>query len=764
MADNLNKTNSNIYRPLFFDLKKNNDEAKLQDLRNKSAYIEIIDEIDSQLIELIKLRHPKQKLTEKELTEKIEIHLKGTPKNKYGTWVYYPWLNKLVHLLGESEFVEVRTNRNQYKITPEEELILSTKKIGIIGLSVGKAIATTIAMERICGELVLADFDLIELSNLNRIQTSVVNFNVKKTIVAAREIAEFDPYLKVTCFHEGLTENNIDDFFTGSGKLDVCIEVCDGLTTKIFARQKAKELGIPVVMNSSDRGTTDIERYDLDNDLPILHGLIDHLDINAVKQAKTNEEKIPYLLPMLGVDSSSNRLKASMLEIEETITTWPQLASGVIIGGAICTDVCRRILLDQFTSSGRYFVDIEEQINDNVTDFIEKRKLKSHKEKTSNKPLSSKIEYISELDIHINKYKSKSLILDYSLVEQIVNSATLAPSAGNNQPWYFIYKNNVLGLFKNTSYNSVLDYNGFASLFSLGAATENILIKSNSLGLKPNLNFVYEGKSNLVATFEFSELKNEEYYPYNNLSDFINLRTTNRNLSKAKNISKEIFNQLIDCVSDDSNIELKLFVDRNKIEEIKKVVQEFDKIIMTNESTHKQFMEELRWSKGEALSTKTGIDINSFDITPSEMAGLTVSKKWSVVKHLQTWGLGSAFKKMSGNLLDSSSGVGLICASNDSLKSIFKAGMAMQRVWLTATKNNLAIQPMSACTFLSKRIKNYDFNEVLHSKENIMAQYDKLKSLCEINNNDVFLFRIALADNVKIKSYRKPLNEVFSYE
>jgi hypothetical protein len=56
----------------------------------------------------------------------------------------------------------------------------------------------------------------------------------------------------------------------------------------------------------------------------------------------------------------------SMIEINKSITTWPQLASGVIFGGGICTDVCRRILLNEFTDSGRYFVDVEEQIN-NVT-------------------------------------------------------------------------------------------------------------------------------------------------------------------------------------------------------------------------------------------------------------------------------------------------------------------------------------------------------------------------------------------------------------
>ena len=363
----LSKSNiNNDYVPFFFNLNDELSKKKISNLLKVNSSLIIHNEIYGQLEELIKLKNPKNKFTSDELNKEIKTHLGNTSIQDYGVWVYYPWLNKIVHLLAEEEFIEVRTNRNQNKITRDEQQNLQDKKIGIIGLSVGKAIALTIALERICGELVLADFDIIELSNLNRIQTGVQNFGVKKTIVVAREIAEIDPYLKVTCFHDGLTEQNVNDFFTKNRKLDICVEVCDGLYTKIFARQKAKELGIPVVMNSSDRGTTDIERFDLNPNLPILHGMIDHLDLTLLKKASTNKEKIPFLLAMLGPKTSSKRLMESMIEIKKTITTWPQLASGVIFGGGICTDVCRRILLDQFTSSGRYFVDIEDQINNEI--------------------------------------------------------------------------------------------------------------------------------------------------------------------------------------------------------------------------------------------------------------------------------------------------------------------------------------------------------------------------------------------------------------
>jgi hypothetical protein len=363
-------TNSN-FKPVFFDLKNTQNKKDMDQLLQWNSSIEIIDEIVSQLTELIKLRAPAQSYSSTELALEIKklFDTVSEDEDEYGCWVYYPWLNKLVHVLNEAEFVEVRTNRNQYKITKEEQALLNTKKIGIIGLSVGKAIAITMAMERVCGELVLADFDAVELSNLNRIQTGIQNLGVKKTVVVAREIAEIDPYFKVICFHEGITEENVTDFMTKNGKLDICVEVCDGLFAKIFSREKAREFGIPVVMNSSDRGTTDIERFDLDPTLPILHGMIDHLDLALVKKAKTNEEKIPYMLAMLGPKTSSKRLMESMCEIKKRISTWPQLASGVVFGGGICADVCRRILLGLFTHSGRYFVDVEEQINDNQKQF-----------------------------------------------------------------------------------------------------------------------------------------------------------------------------------------------------------------------------------------------------------------------------------------------------------------------------------------------------------------------------------------------------------
>jgi len=351
-----------VYKPVFLRISDQSEKAALDELidNNVSFYH---DEIYGQLQELVKMKSPAQRIKPEEYPELIKKHLAGRDINAYGVWVYYPWSRRLVHMLDEEEFKLVRTNRNQYKITAKEQEILSTKKIGIIGLSVGQSIALTLAMERGFGELRLTDFDTLELSNLNRIRSSVHNLGVPKVVITAREIAEMDPFLKVSCFFNGLTEENMNDFFLTNGKLDLLVDECDGLDIKILARFKARELGIPVIMDTSDRGMLDVERFDLEPDRPLLHGTIENVDPATIKGLST-EDKIPIMLQMLGVENISLRAKASMIEVEQTINTWPQLASSVALGGAVGADVSRRILLDQYHASGRYYIDLEELIAD----------------------------------------------------------------------------------------------------------------------------------------------------------------------------------------------------------------------------------------------------------------------------------------------------------------------------------------------------------------------------------------------------------------
>jgi molybdopterin/thiamine biosynthesis adenylyltransferase len=329
----------------------------------ENQQIQILDEIKSQVAELIKLQNPSHDWSTENLTFRVENFFKEHNQDTYGVWVFYPWKNTLVHLLSEDDFIAVRTVRNKFKITQEEQDLLASKKIGIIGLSVGQSVAISLAMERSFGELIIADFDTLELGNMNRLRSSVVNLGIPKTTLVKREISEIDPFLKVLVYEDGITPENMHDFFTKSGQLDLLIEECDSLEVKIQARIKARSLGIPVLMDTSDRGLVDIERFDLEPDRPLFHGLLSKLGTEEEILKIVKQRKSEVLLKLVEYEKVSNRGKSSFFEIGKTITSWPQLGSSVIMGGAMCAHYARKILIGEKVVSGRSYVDLDEFFN-----------------------------------------------------------------------------------------------------------------------------------------------------------------------------------------------------------------------------------------------------------------------------------------------------------------------------------------------------------------------------------------------------------------
>lgn len=724
------------------------------------------DALHGQLEELVKLQNPRIKFTKDTLSAAATAHLGTTVPEEYGVWVYYPWSRRLVHLLDEEEFVQVRTSRNQYKITPEERELLATKKIGVIGLSVGQSVSVTMAMERIFGEIRLADFDILELSNYNRIRTGLHNLNVSKVISVAREIAEIDPFLKVTCYPQGIDEENIDDFFLKGGKLDIVLDECDGLNIKILCRQKAKALGIPVVMETSDRGMVDVERFDLEPDRSILHGLIDHLDISKVKEAKTNEEKIPYLLPMVGIDTISTRLKASMVEVEQTITTWPQLASAVTLGGGLATDVCRRIALDQFHESGRYFVDVEELIADKDKKTEEEKPLEIRPSLSDQQML----ELIKKSDF---KTAAEQLDLETDKLKQIVTYACMAPSGANSQSWKWMWHNKTLYLFLDGIYTAgLLDCGNTTSLVGLGAAVENLVIKAHDLGLEVQVEKApLNNASVLIAAMRFfragtAKAKSMEPHVCDDLVQAIPDRLTNRNISKRVKIERSKLEQFRRIVQTIPGADMILVDDEKKLAELGEIIAKMDRIRIMHEGGHRDYRAEIRWTKEEVEAAKNGIDLlGTVDLTPSELAGFRIVKSWPVIKLLNDWGLGTGLERMGRKTIAGASALGLVTMPAFSSDDFFEGGRALERVWLAATKEKIAVHPASIASLV--------FNTLMHGNPKIFSgrmhqevtalrkQFAGILGLKD-NLGEVLLLRFCIAGPPKSRSVRYPLEQVLT--
>lgn len=747
-----------IYKPVFISRERYADKEKflsfIEDHRGKT----ILDLFASQKKELIRIRNPRKRLTTVEVEKQFNTWAVGKDIETEGHWIYYPWSERLLHVVAEDEFIELRTSRNQYKITPAEQQDLSARAIGIIGLSVGHSVALSIASERTCGKLKLADFDTIELSNLNRIRTGLHNIGINKCIVTAREIAEIDPFLTIECFPEGINKENLDGFLLDGGKLDILVDECDDIALKISCRIRAAQLAIPVVMETSDRGMLDVERFDNEPERPIFHGLLKGIPLEKFEQA-SEEDRLPLVLRIVNVINASTRGKASLVEIGQSISTWPQLASAVNLGGGVVTDVCRRILLNQFGESGRYYVDLEELVGNKLP----KAEITVPGNPFEPFDVNEAIHIADSLPVgHPSK------LINEAILKEIVNAACYAPSTGNDQPWKWLYRNGRLHLFHDRyrSY-SFGDFDQIASNISFGAAYENLVLKSNEAGLHIHAELFPLGQeSTLIAVITFADngaATNTRPVFSPQSAAVIFERNTNRNPSTPVPVSAGEFEALRAAAESVEGARFHYFDNREQMMAIAEVIGECDRIRLLNPVGHRDFAQrEMKWSPADAENSRDGIDIRTLGMTKGQMTALSIIRDEEIVKALKSIQGGEALIDVARNTVSTASALGMITMPRYDYKDFFWGGVSMQRFWLKAEELQFAIHPLISPFYLFPRVTRANgagLDETESSKlRDLRKKFMRLVPF-EDNIAEVFLFKIASAPKSEIKSYRLPLEE-----
>jgi len=753
----ITKEENLTYAPLFFRHVAETGFPGLLELLREKPHIKVYDNIAAQLKELVKAQHPSKTLDANTIASLVLEHLGGTEPADYGVWVYYPWSEKLVHILDEKEFVFLRTNRNKYKITDSEQNLLFGKKVGVIGLSVGQSVSLTMAMERTFGELRIADFDDLEITNLNRLRSGVHNMGLLKTVLVAREIAEIDPFLKVTCFHEGITDENLDAFLTEGGKLDVLIDECDGVDVKIKCRVAARRYGIPVLMEASDRATIDIERFDLEPERPILHGFVEHLDISNVKNLKSMEEKLPYILPIVGIETMSPRLKASAVEVGQSINTWPQLASAVTMGGGITADICRKVLLGQLSVSGRFFIDLDELIKD-----------ESSREEFSyynDAPLT--VNDMSTAAGLITQNGNVDAVRDGNVLTRIVEGVRLAPSAGNNQPWKVLNDNGRILLFDDPYRSAAFaNYKNMISCMSLGCAIENMYLLSQKEGLNADVRLFPSGTDNPkapVAALSFSTGGNGVA---DDLVNYISTRHTNRKMGDGRKIPSEVLEDIISSAKQREISDVRVIEDRNTILAIADIAGKAEKLRMFIPQGHSDlFDRELRWDEASAMATKDGLDIRTLDLSAKDQVGFRVIKDKRAIKMVSEWHEGKALERMTRELMETASALLLVTGSEFSPKACVNAGRAIERLWLAADKHGVALQPVMSSVFHFARLTHGNGDGM---PDNVRKEFQELHTkfiesfnLSLTAEEPLFLVRVFYAGAPDVKAVRLDIEDIY---
>lgn len=363
--------------PIIFDLKIDNHKEKLLELLNSNQVNQISNDYIEQLKELFAVKNPTLVYTpdfEKQFKNSLKENEEKAKLFLHGKWVFYPWLSVLVHVLDEEDFFLVRTARNRYLISPEEQQVFYDAVVGIGGLSVGNSVALTIVLQGGAKHIKLADFDNLALSNTNRVRAGVQNLGLPKVEVTARQIYELNPYATVEIFQEGLNPENLESFFSD---LDIIIDELDNIAIKYLIREQAKKYKVPLVMaaDNGDNAVVDIERYDLNPQQEFFHGRIGNVTYGQLKNL--NKFEIGQTIAKhIGLENVTEKTLHSFLEMGKTIVSWPQLGGAALLNGSAVAYCVRKILNKEHLENNRALISLDEKLipNYNSLEEIEKRK------------------------------------------------------------------------------------------------------------------------------------------------------------------------------------------------------------------------------------------------------------------------------------------------------------------------------------------------------------------------------------------------------
>ena len=142
------------------------------------------------------------------------------------------WLIKRGEVPDASEMEHLLYSRH----TPGVQGKIKGSMVGIMGLGgLGSVVAVALARVGV-GTLLLADYDLVEPSNLNRQQYFIGQVGLKKTRAMKENLAQVNPYVRVEIFDGELNEENIPLVFKD---VDVLVECFDQAEMKAQALRAA---------------------------------------------------------------------------------------------------------------------------------------------------------------------------------------------------------------------------------------------------------------------------------------------------------------------------------------------------------------------------------------------------------------------------------------------------------------------------------------------------------------------------------------------
>lgn len=345
-------------------------------------------------------------------------------------------------------------------------------------------------------------------------------------------------------------------------------------------------------------------------------------------------------------------------------------------------------------------------------------------------------------------------------VRDILAIAVHAPSGDNAQPWRFFLRGHTLSLYNLPDRDaSLYNFRQRGSFLAHGAVIENISIAAPAFGYQAEASLFPEGAhTSRVAAVSLTPIPAREDL----LFSCIRLRATNRKPYKTIPLEAGHRVELRSAASGMSGVALHLIDAPERVRSLARVISVNDRLILENRAIHDGIFGSIRWTKDEER-TKPGLLIDTLELAPPQRAMFRLFRHWGVVNVLNRIGLGRFLATQTAKLYASSSAIGILVIDDDADERFVQAGRVLQRVWLTATKMGVRLQPITALAYLGQRVFS-------GNRETLPAQHaewieNAYRTICQIadirRGTIAMMFRVGYGDEPSARSWKLPPEVTF---
>ena len=189
------------------------------------------------------------------------------------------------------------------------QLALKQANVVVIGLGgLGSAVALYLGASGV-GRLILADNDIVELSNLQRqIIHSTDCIGQAKVESAKQTLAAINPDIHVQTIAERLDQPRLEALITSAS---LVIDCSDNFATRVATNRACLAHGIPLISGAAIRLEGQIAVFDFRRtDAPCYECLYSAIDQNDDEDAQLNCSENGVLAPLVGVIGSLQAMEA----------------------------------------------------------------------------------------------------------------------------------------------------------------------------------------------------------------------------------------------------------------------------------------------------------------------------------------------------------------------------------------------------------------------------------------------------------------------